>query len=69
MDHSRRYFLQGVAAGTVAATMPATAMASSLPAPPTSLSPADLARDEAFWREIGTYYERSESILNVEHGY
>jgi selenocysteine lyase/cysteine desulfurase len=69
MDQSRRYFLQGVAAGTVAAVMPATAMASSLPAPPAALSPADLARDEAFWREVGTYYERSESILNLEHGY
>jgi selenocysteine lyase/cysteine desulfurase len=67
MDPSRRFFLQGVAAGTVVAAMPGAA--APLPVPPASVSPADLARDEAFWREIGTYYERSESILNLEHGY
>ncbi len=48
--------------------MPAIAGA-AVPAPPSAVSPASLARDEAFWREIGTYYERSESILNLEHGY
>ena len=69
MDPSRRFFLQGVAAGTVVAALPANAAAPSLPAPPANVSPCDLARDEAFWREVGTYYERSESILNLEHGY
>ena len=68
MDPSRRSFLQGVAAGTVSAAMPAIA-GTPLPLPPSTVSPADLGRDEAFWREIGTYYERSESILNLEHGY
>ena len=67
MDPSRRSFLQGVAAGTVVAAMPASA--TSLPAPPAAVSPADLARDEAFWRDVGTYYEQSEAILNLEHGY
>ncbi len=69
MDSSRRFFLRGVAAGTVVAAMPAVVSAAPLPAPPGTVSPGDLARDEAFWREIGTYYDRSESILNLEHGY
>ncbi len=67
MDRSRRSFLQGIAAGTMAAAVPAAAFA--LPVPPPSRSPGDLARDEAFWREIGSYYEQGESILNLEHGY
>lgn len=44
-------------------------MASNLPAAPDSSSPFALARDEAFWREIAAYYDRTEGILNLEHGY
>ena len=33
------------------------------------LSPAELARDEAFWRRVAGYYDRTEGILNLEHGY
>ena len=69
MDPSRRFFLQGVAASAVVSAIPSAESAAPLPMPPPSATPADLARDEAFWREIGTYYERSESILNLEHGY
>ena len=29
----------------------------------------DLARDEAFWREVAGYYDRTEGIVNLEHGY
>ena len=28
-----------------------------------------LAQDEAFWREVATYYDRTEGIINLEHGY
>jgi hypothetical protein len=41
----------------------------SLPAPPGSLSPAELARNEAFWREVAGYYDRTVGTLNLEHGY
>jgi len=30
---------------------------------------ADLARDESFWREVASYYDRTDGILNLEHGY
>ena len=44
-------------------------IAAELPALPAGTTPADLARDESFWREIATYYDRTEGILNLEHGY
>ena len=68
---SRRRFLAGLAAGSVAAVTARTgfARAASLPVPPVDVNPAALARDEAFWRDVGTFYDRSESILNLEHGY
>ncbi len=40
-----------------------------MPVPPTNVAPADLARDEAFWREVAAHYDRAEGILNLEHGY
>ena len=44
-------------------------MAADLPSPPAGRSPADLARDEAFWRDVASFYDRSERVLNLEHGY
>ena len=41
---------------------------SSLTAPAGS-TPDELARDEAFWREVGRHYDRTRGILNLEHGY
>jgi selenocysteine lyase/cysteine desulfurase len=66
---SRRYFLKGMAAGTAAAALPSLGHSSTLPNAPADVGPETLARDEAFWREIGSYYDRTESILNLEHGY
>ncbi len=40
-----------------------------VPAPPTDRGAERLARDEAFWREVATYYDRTEGIVNLEHGY
>ncbi len=40
-----------------------------LPSPPTGASPSILARDEAFWSEVATNYDRTEGIVNLEHGY
>jgi len=33
------------------------------------VSAAELAREESFWREVASYYDRTEGILNLEHGY
>ena len=49
--------------------MPRFATASNLPVPPAATTPAELARDESFWREVAGYYDRTEGILNLEQGY
>ncbi len=71
VDHTRRRLLTGVAAGTAIATagLSRLAGASSLPVPPVAIAPADLARDESFWQEVASHYDRTEGILNLEHGY
>jgi selenocysteine lyase/cysteine desulfurase len=63
--------LTGITAGAAiaAAGLPRQGAAASLPVPPTGAAPAALARDEAFWREVATHYDRTEGILNLEHGY
>ena len=33
------------------------------------VSAAELAREESFWREVASFYDRTEGILNLEHGY
>jgi selenocysteine lyase/cysteine desulfurase len=40
-----------------------------LPVPPQSTSAQVLARDEDFWKEIASYYDRTQGIVNLEHGY
>ena len=45
------------------------ATASTLPNPPANAAPTDLARDESFWRELAGFYDRTEGIVNLEHGY
>jgi selenocysteine lyase/cysteine desulfurase len=71
IDQTRRRLLTGIAAGTALATtgLPRLAAASNLPVPPVGKTPAELARDEAFWGKIARYYDRTEGILNLEHGY
>ncbi|MGI9235655.1 MAG: aminotransferase class V-fold PLP-dependent enzyme [Woeseiaceae bacterium] len=69
---SRRQVLGGLVAGTaVLASAPSYAKNAShrLPTPPASASPVELARNESFWREVATYYDRTEGIVNLEHGY
>ncbi len=61
--------LKGFAASGALAAAGLPSLAPANPKPPASASPANLARDEAFWREVGSYYDRSEAILNLEHGY
>ena len=71
IDRTRRRLLTGLAAGTaIAATgMVRGTSAPNLPTTPASASAADLARDESFWQEVASFYDRTDGILNVEHGY
>jgi selenocysteine lyase/cysteine desulfurase len=71
MGKTRRHFLKGIAAGgTVAAAgIGGCTFASSAISPQAEISPAELARDESFWREVATFYDRTDGILNIEHGY
>lgn len=69
--HTRREFLAGIAAGVALGTTGLTcrAAAVSKPLSPVGASPEAIARDEAFWREVAGYYDRTKGILNLEHGY
>ncbi len=40
-----------------------------LPSPPANLAPTVLAKDEAFWRQVASFYDRTQGITNLEHGY
>ncbi len=69
-DPDRRRFLAGLAAGSaVLATGAARASSLTLPVPPSRRAAAELAGDEAFWREVASYYDQNDAILNLEHGY
>ncbi len=69
---NRRQVLGSLAAGaTVAASALAQGKSASkaLPIPPASTTPVELARDESYWREVAAYYDRTQGIVNLEHGY
>ena len=40
-----------------------------LPTLPVGTKPSTLARDEAFWSDVATHYDRTVGIVNLEHGY
>jgi len=67
---SRRECLAVIAAGAVVGLpLSGRAAKTSLPNPPTSTSPSVLAQDETFWSEVATHYDRTEGIVNLEHGF
>lgn len=69
---SRRQVLTAVATGAamgLSGLTKAQGSAKALPVPPDSSSPSALARQEGFWRDVATYYDRTEGIVNLEHGY
>lgn len=71
-DINRRQVLGGLAAGaTIALAGAASAQGRSvlLPTPPASATPAKLASNESFWQTVATYYDRTDGIVNLEHGY
>lgn len=67
---SRRQCLQVLGAGAVLG-LPLAGRAGPvrLPDPPADTSPSALARDETFWTEVARNYDRTEGIVNLEHGY
>jgi selenocysteine lyase/cysteine desulfurase len=67
---SRRKFLGAIGAGAVVG-LPLSGRTEQvrLPSPPTGTTPAALAPNETFWSDVATYYDRTEGIVNLEHGY
>ncbi len=67
---SRRQLIKSAAAAAlVTPTMVFGQGNSQLLTPPGNLSPTALAKDESFWREVASLYDRTEGIVNLEHGY
>ena len=67
---SRRKCIGAIAAGAVVGwPLSGRTGPLQLPGPPTGTSPLDLAQDEAFWSEVATNYDRTEGIVNLEHGF
>jgi len=59
-----------IAAGAAAGLpLPGRAGQMQLPSVPGDTGPSTLARDEAFWSEVARNYDRTEGIVNLEHGY
>jgi selenocysteine lyase/cysteine desulfurase len=67
---SRRKCLAAIAAGAVVGLpLAGKAGQARLPRPPADKTPSVLAQDESFWSEVATNYDRTEGIINLEHGY
>lgn len=69
---SRRKVLGAIAGGAafgMSGFVSGQAGRRELPVPPRAISADSLARDEDFWREVAGYYDRTEGIVNLEHGY
>jgi len=70
MKFSRRDCIGAIAAGAVVGwPLSGNSGQARLPSPPDGISPSELARDESFWSEVATNYDRTEGIVNLEHGY
>lgn len=67
----RRKFIGAIAATAAVVGLPKSGRTEQLrlPSPPTGTTPSALARDEAFWSEVATNYDRTEGAINLEHGY
>lgn len=73
---TRRTVLSGGAGVIAAGLLPVqhawtntTILRKNLPSPPPEHTPDDLARDEQFWESVASYYDRTQGIVNLEHGY
>lgn len=69
---SRRTLLKGALSGaavSLSGSIQAQLGSADLPLPPIETGPSSLAQDEAFWREVASFYDRTEGVTNLEHGY
>ncbi len=67
---TRRQLIQYLAASPV--LLPSSLTGQTAPqffAPKSDMSPLAVAQDESFWNDIASYYDRTEGIINLEHGY
>lgn len=76
LHFDRRKMLKTLTAGAVCSFTGSGILHSSaqtltgeLPTPPSNVTPTSLARDESFWSNIASFYDRTEGIVNLEHGY
>lgn len=70
MPYSRRQFIrQGSALLAASSLLPWQHTLAQTSFNNRGLSPEQLARDEAYWAEVAAYYDRTEGIVNLEHGY
>jgi selenocysteine lyase/cysteine desulfurase len=74
VPYSRRAFIkQGsrlLAAGSLIPWHQSIAQSTAQPAfASRGLAPQELARNESYWAEVAAYYDRTEGIVNLEHGY
>lgn len=66
---SRRTVLGGLAFALTGSLASASVTVPGLPRPPSDATPAELASNESFWRELARYYDRTEGVVNLEHGF
>ncbi|MFK7862798.1 MAG: aminotransferase class V-fold PLP-dependent enzyme [Pseudohongiellaceae bacterium] len=69
---TRRNVLSAMASGAalgLSGIVSAKPQKPNLPSPSESAGASALAKDESFWREVAGYYDRTEGIVNLEHGY
>jgi len=67
---NRRKCLKAIAAAAVVG-LPLSGRGGQvrLPSPPTNAAPSALAQNETFWTEVASHYDRTEGIVNLEHGF
>ncbi|MFT6897796.1 MAG: selenocysteine lyase/cysteine desulfurase [Paraglaciecola sp.] len=67
---SRRELLTGMAASAALTSVGASAQqAKTAPGAPINIPAQRVAADEQYWREVASYYDRTQGIINLEHGY
>ncbi len=66
---TRRKFINGVMVAGAAGVVSASADASATPIAKPSVSPSELAEDEAFWRTVAINFDVTDKITNLENGY
>ena len=66
---TRRQVLGGLAVGAGSLVLPGVRAQQFMGGSESTANSDRLAMDEAFWRDVGSHYERADGIINLEHGY